>query len=61
VCEEVLVISGAWIGNARKVSFDFWRGHHEDKTQIHMREVQKYEDLLEKLTRELDEFTTKKS
>jgi hypothetical protein len=60
VCEEVLVISGAWIGNARKVSFDFWRGHHEDKTQIHMREVQKYEDLLEKLTRELDEFTTKK-
>lgn len=60
VCEEVLVISGAWIGNIRKFSFDFWRSRHEDKAQIHKKEVQKYEDLLDKLTRELDEFTTKK-
>ncbi|KAG1814722.1 uncharacterized protein BJ212DRAFT_1361725 [Suillus subaureus] len=60
VCEEVLGISGAWIGNAGKFNFDFLRGHHEDKAQIHEKEVQKYEDLLEKLTRELDEFRTKK-
>jgi hypothetical protein len=60
VCEEVLVISGAWIGNIRKFSFDFWRSRHEDKVQIHKKEVQKYEDLLDKLTRELDEFTIKK-
>lgn len=60
MCEEVLVISGAWIGNVTKFSFDFWRGHHEDKAQTHKKEIQKYEDLLEKLTRELDEFTTKK-
>ncbi|KAG2336424.1 hypothetical protein BDR05DRAFT_1005899 [Suillus weaverae] len=35
-------------------------GHHEDKAQTHKKEVQKYEDLLQKLTRELDESTTKK-
>jgi hypothetical protein len=60
VCEEVLVVSGAWLGNIRKFSFDFWRSRHEDKAQIHKKEVEKYEDLLERLTRELDEFTTKK-
>ncbi|KAG2140498.1 uncharacterized protein EDB93DRAFT_1241857 [Suillus bovinus] len=47
VCEEVLGISGAWIGNARKFRFDFSRGHHEDKAQY----IRK---------KELDEFKTKK-
>ncbi|KAG2070593.1 hypothetical protein BDR04DRAFT_1198344 [Suillus decipiens] len=57
VCEEVLGTSGAWIGNIRKFRFNFLRGHREDEAQI---EVQRHEDLLEKLTRELDEFRTKK-
>ncbi|KAG1767104.1 hypothetical protein EDD22DRAFT_876477 [Suillus occidentalis] len=61
VCEEVLGVSGAWLGNIRKFSFGFWKSRHEDKVQIQKKEVQKYEDLLESLTRELDEFTTKKS
>ncbi|KAG2357359.1 hypothetical protein BDR07DRAFT_1420585 [Suillus spraguei] len=57
VCEEVLGVSGAWIGNIRKFRFDFLKRHREDEAQI---EVQGHEDLLEKLTRELDEFRTKK-
>ncbi|KAG1727012.1 hypothetical protein EDB19DRAFT_1914374 [Suillus lakei] len=60
VCEEVLGISGAWIGNGRKFRFNFWRERHEDRAQIHNQEVQKFEDLLEKLTREVNEFTTNK-
>ncbi|KAG0699492.1 hypothetical protein DFH29DRAFT_983489 [Suillus ampliporus] len=55
-----LLVSGAWMGNVRKHRFNFWRGRHEDRAQIHKKDVQKYKDLLEKLTRELDEFTTKK-
>ncbi|KAG1817351.1 hypothetical protein EV424DRAFT_1324468 [Suillus variegatus] len=60
VCQEVLGISGAWIGNVGGFSFDFLRGYNEDKAQNHREEVQRYEDLLEKLMRELDEFSTKK-
>ncbi|KAG2130867.1 hypothetical protein DEU56DRAFT_981991 [Suillus clintonianus] len=60
VCEEVLVSSGAWTGSVRKHRFNFWRGRDEDRDQIHKKEVQKYEDLLAKLTKVLDEFTTKK-
>jgi len=60
VCEEALGSSGAWMGNVRKYRFDFWRRSHEDRVQIHKEEVKKYRALLEKLTSELDEFTTKK-
>lgn len=60
VCEEALISSGAWMGNVRKYRFDSWRRSHEDRMQIHKEEVKKYKDLLEKLTNELDGFTTKK-
>ena len=60
VCEEALGSSGAWMGNVRKYRFDFWRRSHEDRVQTHKEEVKKYQALLEKLTSELDEFTTKK-
>ncbi|KAG1736637.1 uncharacterized protein EDB91DRAFT_1141898 [Suillus paluster] len=60
VCEEVLGSSGTWVGNVRKHPFDFLRRHREDRAQIHEKGVQKYKDLLEKLTRELDEFKTTK-
>jgi hypothetical protein len=60
VCEEALGSSGAWMGSVRKYRFDFWRRSHEDRVQLHKEEVEKYKDLLGKLTVELDEFTTKK-
>ncbi|OAX35889.1 hypothetical protein K503DRAFT_827545 [Rhizopogon vinicolor AM-OR11-026] len=60
VCEEALGSSGAWMGNVRKYRFDSWRRSHEDMVRIHKEEIKKYQDLLEKLTSELDEFTTSK-
>jgi hypothetical protein len=48
------------MGSVRKYRFDFWRRSHEDRVQLHKEEVEKYKDLLGKLTVELDEFTTKK-
>ncbi|KAG1718215.1 hypothetical protein EDB19DRAFT_1899481 [Suillus lakei] len=48
------------LGVCEEFRFNFWRERHEDRAQIHNQEVQKFEDLLEKLTREVNEFTTNK-
>ena len=60
MCEEALVSSGAWMGKVCKYRFYLWGRSHEDRVQIRKEEVKKYEDLLERLTNELDEFTNKK-
>jgi len=59
VCETVLCESFDWLLHIREHRFKFWMST-EEKDRIRKDRIQKYQELLCRLVRELDEFTTKK-
>lgn len=59
VCETVLCESFDWLLHIREHRFKFWMST-EEKDRIQKGRIQKYQELLRRLVRELDEFTTKK-
>lgn len=58
-CEHGLQGACSWLGSVRDNCFHFWASR-EEKTQIRMDRIKKYEDLHRELSLNLDEFMNKK-